>query len=447
MKTFRLSPLIFLVSLLISCGETAVNQPTPRPTATVRTPFPTATKIPPTSTPPPTETPAPDATATPPPTNTPVPTATPTAGPHAPDVAQPPYAASDCSDRFPCFDDKAAWEARIQVPDGFVASHFAYLPNPDPEADWPALQPTSITFGPDGKLYVAVQQGSIYAVDQAGNPELFFDDLIVPTGIAFQPGANRLYVSNRVVDSAIGGEGQISIIEAGQAVQIIGGIPCCYLGMHGPNGIAFGPDGFGYVGVGARADHGEILDGTNTQDELHPWEASILRFSPDGGDIGVYARGLRNPYDIAWSADEKLYATDNGRDEDASIGERVPEELHEIIPGGDHGYPYYECPVCYGIPTGKKVIPPVYEFEPHAVPTGITAYRSEQFPGYYNSLFIALWTAREFAERVMRYTPDGQASTFATGFSAPIDVTVGPDGSLYVADYFTGIIIKISYAG
>jgi glucose/arabinose dehydrogenase len=91
------------------------------------------------------------------------------------------------------------------------------------------------------------------------------------------------------------------------------------------------------------------------------------------------------------------------------------------------------------------IVPPYYEFEPHSVPTGITAYQAEQFPGYYDSLFVTLWTALPFAERVVRFTPDGTASTFATGFATPMDVTVGPDGSLYVADYATGIIFKISY--
>jgi glucose/arabinose dehydrogenase len=43
-------------------------------------------------------------------------------------------------------------------------------------------------------------------------------------------------------------------------------------------------------------------------------------------------------------------------------------------------------------------------------------------------------------------SPDsGESSDFATGFAQPIDVTEGPDGSLYVADYATGIILKITF--
>jgi sugar lactone lactonase YvrE len=34
---------------------------------------------------------------------------------------------------------------------------------------------------------------------------------------------------------------------------------------------------------------------------------------------------------------------------------------------------------------------------------------------------------------------------FATGFALPIDTAVSPDGSLYVADWATHIIFRISY--
>lgn len=443
---------LLLFSLfLVACGGGVQSASVPtavRPTATPSaTPFPTRTPAPTVTPAPPTPTPLPDATATPPPTATPIPTATPTAGPHAPDVEQPEYVASACSDRFPCFDDVAAWEARIRVPEGFRVTFVAQFPNDDPEPNWPSLQPTSLTFGPDGRLYVAFVQGKIYAIDAQGNKELFFDGLTVPTGIAFQPGTARLFVSNRKDDRHVGGEGQILVIENGTAVELIGGLPCCYLGMHAPNGIAFGPDGYGYVGIGGRADHGEILDGTNTQDTLHPYEAVILRFSPDGEEVAVYARGFRNPYDIAWGADGVLYATENGRDEVPNSGEIVPEELKAVVPGAEHGYPYYECGWCFGIPEGIELVPPLAEFPPHSVPAGITAYLHTQFPGYYNSLFLTLWTALPFGSRVMRVTTDGQVSTFATGFASPIDVTVGPDGSLYVADYSTGVIFRIEYVG
>lgn len=216
--------------------------------------------------------------------------------------------------------------------------------------------------------------------------------------------------------------------------------------MHGPNGIAFGPDGFGYVGVGGRSDHGERLvePRLGEQDDLEPFEASILRFSPDGQQVEVYARGFRNPYDIAWDSMGNLYATDNGKDPDPETGESPGDEVHLVIPGGEHGYPYFECSVCFGIPEDVNVIPPILETMPHGAITGVEVYQNKNVPGFYDDLFVVLWSAFEGAQKVVRFSPDtGQASDFATGFAQPIDITMSPDGDLYVADYATGIIFRI----
>jgi hypothetical protein len=430
---------------LLAEAPTAVPTEPPRVVVTkVEEVPPTATDTPPETMAEEESTPEPTATATSTPTVTPVPEEWLTPAPQAPDVEQPPYVASECSDRFPCFEDAAAWEERIRVPEGFKASYFAYLP--DTEYPDRAQLLTSITFGPDGMLYAATTAGNIYMIDQQGEATLFVEGLIVPTGITFQPGTDRLFVSSRALDRNVDGEAKVSVIENGEIKTLISGLPCCYVAMHGPHGIDFGPDGYGYVGVGARADHGEILDGTGQQDEMRPYEATILRFNPDGSEVEPYAFGFRNPYDISWDVNGNLWATDNGRDEHAE-DDVVPDELHLVQPGKQHGYPYYECPVCFGIPDDVELVPTWYEFEPHAVATGITTYRDNVFPGYYNSQFLTLWTALDFAERLMRFSPDGSNGTFATGFAAPIDVTVGPDGALYVADYATGIIFKIEYVG
>jgi glucose/arabinose dehydrogenase len=351
-----------------------------------------------------------------------------------------PYAASDCSDKYPCNDDVVAWEARIRVPPDFEATYFAHVED----------FPTSITFGPEGTLYVAAMSGTIYAIDADGHASTYYEGLTTPTGLAFHPASGALYVSSRVDPDIVDGEAQVAAIRNGELAQIIGGLPCCYASMHGPNGIAFGPDGFGYVGVGGRSDHGEILVGPNAGEraEQHPLEASILRFSPDGSVVEAYARGFRNPYDIAWDAEGRLFATDNGRDGDREMGDNPPDEFHLVTPGGEHGYPWYDCPVCFAAPAEIEVIPPLYELIPHGAAAGITAYQGDQFPGYYNSIFLVLWSAFEGAQKIIRFGPGGQGnSDFATGFAAPIDIVEGPDGSLYVADFATGIIFRISYAG
>jgi glucose/arabinose dehydrogenase len=349
-------------------------------------------------------------------------------------IEQPPYQASDCSNNYPCNDDIAGWEARIRVPTGFTTRYVGRIDG----------QPTTITFGPDGDLYIAAMDGAIYRMDEDRRPSLYVDGFHVPTGLAFQPGTEKLFVSDRVLDQNVDGEAQVSVVENGRSRPLITGLPCCYTSYHAANGIAFGPDGYGYVAVGARADHGEILEGPNKdeQDELHPLEASILRFSPDGRQVEPYARGFRNAYDIAWDADGQLFATNNGPD----FG--PPEDFYRVTPGGEHGYPWYDCAICFQAPPDVDIVPPIHNFPPHSAPTGVTAYLASQFPGYYNSLFVALWSAFPGAQKLVWFAPGGRDATdFATGFAAPIDVTVGPDGSLYVADWATGIIFQIQYEG
>lgn len=352
--------------------------------------------------------------------------------PHV-DVGQAPYAASDCSDKYPCDDDWAGWEARMRVPPGFEIEAFAQVEG----------QPTSITFGPEGLLYVSTMTGDIFTVDQDGEVELFLEGFDTPTGLAFRPGTDELYVSNRVLNENSGGEAQISVVRDGEVSQLFGDIPCCYTYLHAANGIAFGPDGYGYVPVGARADHGEILPGNpreGEQDTLQPWEATILRFSPDGQEVAPYAFGLRNAYDLAWDDQGRLFATDNAPD----FG--PPDELHLVEPGGQHGYPWYDCDVCFPAPSNVEIVPPLTTFVPHAAVAGITAYLGEAFPGYHGDLFVALWSAFEGAQKVVRISPDSaESSAFATGFAAPIDVTVGPEGRLYVADWATGIVFRIQH--
>lgn len=349
-------------------------------------------------------------------------------------IRQPAYAESECGDKYPCNDDVEAWEKRIGLPKGFEATYYALIDG----------KPNVLTFGPDGLLYVGTMAGEIFIVDEEGDSDLYVDGFIAPAGLAFQPGTDRLYVSSRVLDQIVDGIAQVAVVEDGAVTELIGNLPCCYVGMHSANGIAFGPDGYGYVSVGGRADHGEILFGNSAgeQDELEPFEASILRFSPDGAIVEVFARGFRNSYDIAWDGDGNLYTTDNMPDYGP------PEEFNKVEPGGEHGYPWFDCDVCFKAPDDIEIVPPLHTFVPHSAPTGITAYLDDEFPGYYNSLFATLWSAFPEAQRVVWFGPGGEeTATFATGFAAPIDLTVGPDGALYVADWATGIIFRIAYVG
>lgn len=412
---------VLVVLFLAGCGQgevevtgTAVGTATIGVTATVATPQVVMTRVVPAGSPiPPTLQPTVERQQP-----------TPTSAPLNEPVALVPKGGASCED-YPCFDQEAEWVERIQVPDGFVVRYVALLEG----------MPTSMVFGSDGLLYVAMQEGAIVTVDEQGQVSPFVEGLLWPVGLAFRPGTSDLYVSHRLDDSTA----QVSAIIGDEIRPIITDVPCCYASLHAANGLAFGADGFGYLSVGARADHGEVLD-TDVQDELHPWEATILRFSPDGSEIEPYAFGLRNAFDIAFDGSGRLFAADNAPD----FG--PPDEFHLVEPGGQHGYPWYVCDHCFSAPAGTLLIPPTHELIPHGAPTGMTAYLAEQFPGYYNNIFLTLWSAFPGAQKIVRFGPGGEEMTdFATGFAAPIDVAVSPAGGLYVVDWATGIIFEISY--
>ncbi len=357
----------------------------------------------------------------------------PTATPHPVVMNTPvealPKGGYTCND-YPCPDDAEGWESRIKVPPGFSVNHFAVVPD----------KPTSMTFGPDGLLYIAGIDGNLFTVDDAGSVTTVTDEFFFPVGIAFQSGTNKLYVSDRVSME----EARVGLynISSGRYTKLVDGIPCCYASMHAANGLEFGPDNKLYVAVGAVADHGEVLN-TDQKAELHPWEASILRMDPDGENIEPYARGLRNAFDIAWDTQGRLYATNNGPDYGP------PDTIYLVEEGGEHGYPYYECDNCFGMPTdGTELVPPIGEFIPHSAPTGVAVYPDDTIPGYKDNVFAVLWSAFEGAQKVVRFAPEGAESVdWATGFAAPIDITVVPDGAFYVAGFETGVIYQIVYDG
>jgi glucose/arabinose dehydrogenase len=347
----------------------------------------------------------------------------------------PPPDGGSCG-KYPCAEDVAGWEARLRVPAGFKVKFLARVSG----------HPTSITYAPDGRLVAATMEGTLYVFDSAGNPSVVASGFHLPIGLAYRPGTTDLYVASRTLPpDAVPNEGKVTIVRAdGSKQDIITGLPCCYTAQeHQPNSLAFGPDGKVYLSIGARADHGEVPGQPDVPATLTPYEAGILRFNPDGSGLERYAAGLRNPYDLTFDANGRLFATDNSPD----FG--PPDRLHYIQAGGYYGYPYYaDCSLCPAAPPDLKISPPIATFIPHAAVTGIAAYTAHQFPADYgNNLFVTLWSAFPGAQKVVRIqTFPVRLSDFAVGFASPIDVTISPDGSVVVADWANGNIYSISYA-
>ena len=306
--------------------------------------------------------------------------------------------------------------------------------------------PTSLAFGPDRRLYVASLSGEISSLsdeDGDGRAEkisLFAERLNSPLGLLWLD--DTLFISHKgfvVTAQDSDGDGAADIF-----AQIVADLPVS--GPHQNDGLAFGPDGYIYLGMGSSC---------NACLETDPLSATILRFLPDGSDLSVVATGLRNPYDLAFNLAGDLFATDNGRDD---LGANdPPEELNHIESGKDYGWP--DCWEGLDEQACDSFAGALVEFDPHASANGLTFYSGEVFPAeFQDNAFVAIFGSFEFpgvTHGVQRISLEQAGESYiSTGADwllksqgRPLDVTVGPDGALYMADFELNAIYRIDYVG
>jgi glucose/arabinose dehydrogenase len=197
----------------------------------------------------------------------------------------------------------------------------------------------------------------------------------------------------------------------GDPVTVIDGMPS---GTHHNGGrIAFGPDGMLYIANGDTSDEPASQDPSSLA-------GKILRIAPDGSvpadnpdpQSPVYSLGHRNVQGFAWTADGTMFASEFGRN--------YRDELNIIEPGGNYGWPYVEG-------TGGEsegFIDPVQTWATDvASPSGIAVVG--------DTIVIA-----NLRGEVLRAVPVADPSTSTESYAGEYgrlrDVTVGPDGTLFV---------------
>lgn len=289
-----------------------------------------------------------------------------------------------------------------------------------------------------------------------------------PHGLQFYEGA--LYVSepdriHRIIDA----DGDLV---AEETEIVVDEMPA--EGDHWARPFVFDPEGNLLVAIGSSCNA--------TCFESSVKRATIWRFGADGSDIGPVASGLRSVVDMAYNpVNGELWAVNNGRDFAPEM-EPIPDTAH-IINGRNHGWPF-----CLGDgridsevaarddrnpPDGltseefcaEVAAPGDMVLPPHVAPLGVTFYNAEQFPPEYQGGMFQGWHgAFDFQNtngyRVV-YVPLDEAhqpqepESFISWvmpdesgwFGRPLDVTVGPEGSLYITDDFGGKVFRVDYIG
>lgn len=117
---------------------------------------------------------------------------------------------------------------------------------------------------------------------------------------------------------------------------------------HNFNGMTVSPDGqYLFVNSGSRTDHGELAEqGGNFPGAREvPLTAVILRLPVESENLilpndstalapYIFARGVRNTFDLAFNVDGDLFGTENAGDRND------PEELNWIREGHHYGFPW-----------------------------------------------------------------------------------------------------------
>ncbi len=200
-------------------------------------------------------------------------------------------------------------------------------------------------------------------------------------------------------------------------------------GFGGFNGIGFGRNGRLYVGADVGLTDGNDHGPRSTS----PFVYDILSFRADGTDRQVFARGIRQPWQMAFRHGSNTpFVTDLGQDAGAK---NPPDFILHVRGGQDYGFP--KCnqtkpAACKGFAS------PFRRFGPHTDLMGIGIRGSK----LYLSSFLGPQGKGPGGEVFSLGIGAGRLKPLITGFVAP---TVGlhlHDGYVYVGE-LTGQVYRL----
>ncbi len=221
---------------------------------------------------------------------------------------------------------------------------------------------------------------------------------------------------------------------------------------HHGGALAFGPDGLLYVSTG----DGEFGDPQRRAPDPKELFGKILRIdvlgqarpyasAPDNpfrlsGRPEVYATGFRNPWNVSFGPDGKLWVAD--------VGQFRWEEIDVVEKGRHYGWPDREGAHCtFGASCADDSAPPVAEYshvEGQAIIGGF-AYRGARVPQFVGRYVFAdfgsgrVWTTDANPEPGRTETPRHVIDTGLNFSAFGEDV----DGELVAVDYVGGELYRI----
>ena len=212
------------------------------------------------------------------------------------------------------------------------------------------------------RLFGIEQAGKVHIIDDSSNTTEILLDITAQVenlGLAFHPDYKdngQFFVTYTVKDLGV----DAATLRLSKFVEnnetILLEIDQPYVNHNGGH-IAFGPDGYLYVGLG---DGGKYNDAFNHAQNLKTLKGSILRLNVDGDEytipsdnpfVGnsddyreeIFAYGFRNPWMFSFDSETgDLWAGDVGQDK--------WEEIDIVVSGGNYGWAFREGTNCFDSP-------------------------------------------------------------------------------------------------
>jgi glucose/arabinose dehydrogenase len=294
--------------------------------------------------------------------------------------------------------------------------------------------PWSLTFAPDGRLFVTERPGRVRIATVGGGSELaltldgvFTQGEAGLLGLALDPAFSQnrlvyLYYSAAVSGGAVNRIVRYREVNSrlAERVVLLDNIPAATI--HDGGRLRFGPDGLLYATAGDAAI-------PNFSQDVASLGGKILRLNRDGTSPPdnrfsslVYTYGHRNPQGLDWHPTSgDLWAVEHG-----ATGN---DEVNAIRAGLNFGWPTIE-----GADAIPGMEPPVTFYNPAIAPSGASFYRGQRIPQFAGNLFVA--TLR--GTHLLRLTVDTAARRVTAQerlldgtYGRIRDVISGPDGNLY----------------
>lgn len=261
--------------------------------------------------------------------------------------------------------------------------------------------------------------------DNDGKADRFihFDDTLnIPIGILpVKDGAVAYSIPNVLHFTDANGDGKL------ESQQRIFG-PFEYKDTHGMvNNFTDGYDGWIY-GCHGFTNRSNIAGADG--DSIHLVSGNTIRFKADGSRIEHHTAGRINPFGLAFDELGYLYSTDCHT-----------SPLYQLIRGGDYSQ--------WGKEEGMGFAPDMKPFENEATAlAGLAYYADVLFPeAYRKNLFMGDVVASRVYRNSFSFkgsTPVGKREAdFVLSedpWFRPVDVKLGPDGAIYIADFYNSII-------